>query len=196
LFEILNIIETPFFGLILLPILIFSARIGDVSLGTLRIIFITQGKRVLAPLVGFFEVFIWLLAMGQIFNNLTNIIYYVAYAGGFAFGNYIGLVIENKISLGLLSIHLIVRQNQEELLKLLAEKGYSMTILPAQGSKGSVSLIVLIIERKNEEDLLKIVKSISPNAFISIEKVQSIAGGNLPHIRKTHWYLLKRKKAK
>lgn len=69
------LMENPFFSLIILPLLILIARVFDVTLGTLRIVFISQGRRKLAPIVGFFEIFIWLLAMGQIFSNLTNFIY-------------------------------------------------------------------------------------------------------------------------
>ena len=106
-----QVFESPIFGLIILPVLIFGARVLDVSLGTLRIVFISQGRKKLAPLVGFLEMLIWLLAAGQIFSNLTNILYYLAYAGGFAMGNYVGLIIEEKISLGLVSIHLIVKES-------------------------------------------------------------------------------------
>ena len=89
------------FSLILLPALIFCSRVLDLTLGTLSIVFISQGRKKLAPIVGFFEILIWLVAIGQIFSNLTNFIYYIAYEGGFAMGNYVGLIVEGKISLGL-----------------------------------------------------------------------------------------------
>jgi uncharacterized protein YebE (UPF0316 family) len=84
------------FGLytwIVLPLLIFLARVVDVSMGTIRVIFVSRGLKYLAPVVGFFEVLIWLLAIGQIMKNLSSPLCYVAYAGGFAAGNYIGIVI-------------------------------------------------------------------------------------------------------
>jgi uncharacterized protein YebE (UPF0316 family) len=182
------------FGLILLPLLIFIGRVADVTLGTLRIIFISQGKRSLAPLVGFFEVLIWLLAAGQIFSNLTNVIYYFAYAGGFAMGNYVGLVIENKISLGLLSLNLIVRENPENLINELNKNGYGITSLSAEGTKGIVKLIVVVIKRKNLPNVLKIVRTNNPKAFISIEHVQSVKGGIFPGKSRTRWDLFKRRK--
>lgn len=194
LLSLIELINEPFFALIILPILIFLARVADVSLGTLRIVFISQGKRKLAPIVGFFEIFIWLLAVGQIFSNLTNILYYFAYAGGFATGNYIGLIVENKLSLGLLSLHLIVRDDPDKLIKILKEKGYGLTTLTAEGIKGSVKLVVMIIKRKNHLAVLEIIKNISPNTFLSIENVQSVKGGKFPLTDKTRWYLLKRKK--
>jgi len=194
LLSLIELINDPFFALIILPILIFLARVADVSLGTLRIVFISQGKRKLAPIVGFFEIFIWLLAVGQIFSNLTNILYYFAYAGGFAIGNYFGLIVENKLSLGLLSLHLIVRDDPDKLIKTLKEKGYGLTTLTAEGIKGNVKLVVMIIKRKNQLAVLEIIRNISPNIFVSIENVQSVKGGKFPLTHKTRWYLLKRKK--
>lgn len=191
---VLFFLENPFFSLIILPLLIFISRIVDVSLGTLRIVFISQGRRNLAPMIGFFEILIWLLAVGQIFNNLTNIIYYLAYAAGFAMGNYVGLIIENKISLGLVSMHLIIRNDPENLIKTLKENGYGLTTLTAEGTKGHVKLVVMIIKRKNQFKVLDIIRKINPNAFISIENVQSVKGGNFPLPEKTRWHLWRRRK--
>jgi len=185
----IQLLESPIFGLIILPILIFSARVIDVTLGTLRIVFISQGRKNIAPLVGFFEMFIWILAAGQIFSNLTNILYYLAYAGGFAMGNYVGLVIEEKLSLGLISIHLIIKDDPELLAKRLKERGFGLTILTAEGVKGNVKLVVLVVKRKNKVKILNIIKETNPNAFISIESVQSAKGGDFPAHGKTRWNL-------
>ena len=190
----IQLLESPIFGLIILPILIFSARVIDVTLGTLRIVFISQGRKNIAPLVGFFEMFIWILAAGQIFSNLTNILYYLAYAGGFAMGNYVGLVIEEKLSLGLISIHLIIKDDPELLAKRLKERGFGLTILTAEGVKGNVKLVVLVVKRKNKAKILNIIKETTPNAFISIESVQSVKGGDFPTYGKTRWNLFLRRK--
>ncbi|NVM45780.1 MAG: DUF2179 domain-containing protein [Candidatus Lokiarchaeota archaeon] len=187
-------IENFIFSLILLPVLIFVARVADVTLGTLRIVFISQGRRKLAPLVGFFEILIWLVAMGQIFSNLTNFVYYIAYAGGFATGNYIGLIVENKISLGLLSLQLIIRENPETLINLLKDQGYSLTTMTAEGTKGFVKIVYLVIKRKTLPKTLETIRTNNPKAFISIEEVKSVSGGNFPQVKR--WDLFKRKKIK
>lgn len=183
-----------FFSLILLPILIFFFRVSDVTLGTLRIVFISQGRKILAPIVGFCEILIWLAAMSQIFSHLTNFIYYIAYAGGFAMGNYIGLIVEAKISLGLLSLQLIIRENPEHLISLLNDQGYSITTMTAEGSKGLVRIVLLVIKRKNLPKILELVRKNNPKAFISVEQVKSVSGGNFPITKR--WDLLKRKKVK
>jgi uncharacterized protein YebE (UPF0316 family) len=185
-------LETPFFSLLVLPLLIFTSRVIDVTLGTLRIAFISQGRRGLAPLVGFFEVFIWLIAMGQVFNNLTNIFYYVAYAGGFAMGNYIGLFLEDKISLRLINMQLIVRENVISLINILKENNYELTTMTAEDTKGFVKIVNVVLMRRNLPKILTLVRSNNPNAYISIEDVKSFSIGNIPHLRR--WY--KRKKIK
>ena len=105
-----NIFDSGTFSLIILPILIFLARIVDVTFGTIRIIFVSRGMKWLAPIFGFFEIMIWLFAIGQVFSNLTNITYYVAYAGGFACGNFVGIWIEEKMAIGTLIVRIITRK--------------------------------------------------------------------------------------
>ncbi len=189
-----DIVVNEIFSLILLPALIFCARVMDVTLGTLRIVFISQGRKKLAPIVGFFEILIWLVAMGQIFSNLTNFIYYLAYAGGFAMGNYVGLIVEGKISLGLLSLQLILRENPEKLINILKEQGYSITTQTAEGPNGLVKIVLIVIKRKNLRTILEVIRSNNPKAFISVEQVKSVSGGNFPATKR--WDLLKRKKIK
>ena len=192
----IELFGNPIFSLLILPLLIFFSRVADVTLGTLRIVFISQGRRRLAPVVGFFEIFIWLLAMGQIFSNLTNFLYYFAYASGFAIGNYVGLLVENKISLGLLSLRLILSGDPEKLVIKLKEQGYGITSVTAEGSRGNVKILIMIIKRKNKEKVLEIIRNLVPDAFISIEQVQAVKGGKFPSETKTKWELLKRKKIK
>jgi uncharacterized protein YebE (UPF0316 family) len=99
---------SPVFAWVILPLLIFAARICDVTLGTLRIIFVSRGKKLLAPLLGFFEVSIWLLAISQIMQNLNNPVCFLAYAGGFAMGNFVGILIEDKLAMGILVIRIFL----------------------------------------------------------------------------------------
>ena len=109
------LIPPDIFSFVILPVMIFFARICDVTMGTIRVIFISKGIRYLAPVIGFFEVIIWLLAIGQVMNNLTNVVSYIAYGAGFASGTYIGMYIEEKISLGLTSVRIITKGDTMEL---------------------------------------------------------------------------------
>ena len=178
------------YGLIFLPF----ARIADVSLQTLRIIFTSRDKIKIAPIVGFFEVFIWLLAIGQLFNNITNIFYYFAYAAGFATGNFIGILVERKLSIGLLSIQLILKKDPAPLLSSLKDVGYGLTTLESEGKTGKNTMVILIIKRKNLDEVLEIIEKSYPNAFISIEQVQTVKGGAFPPSLRKHKYVIKRQK--
>ena len=118
-----------------LPLLVFLARVVDVTLGTLRIIFTSRGKKVLAPLLGFVEVFIWISVIAQVTKGADNIVAYLAYAAGFATGNYVGMFIENKLAIGMLVVRAIIPNHVHELIKTLNEKGYGVTRVDAHGSQ-------------------------------------------------------------
>src|SRR5690625_2164903 len=100
-------ISPEIFSYVILPLLIFIARVCDVTLSTIRILFVMNGKRTIAPILGFFEAFIWLLAIGQIISDVNNIFAYLAYAFGFATGTYVGMYIEEKLAVGMVVLRLI-----------------------------------------------------------------------------------------
>ena len=123
--------NSELFKWIILPLLIFCARIFDVSLGTLRVIFISRGMRVFAAFVGFVEILIWLLAIGQIMKNLTNVVCYIAYAGGFAMGTFVGIYVVEKLTLGVVLIRVITRKDASELITFLHTENYGITSIDA-----------------------------------------------------------------
>jgi len=163
-----------------LPFMIFCARICDVTLGTIRVIFISKGIKYLAPLIGFFEVIIWLLAIGQVMNNLTNVVAYIAYGAGFASGTFIGMLIEEKISLGLTSVRIITKEDPLELMNYLRSHNYGVTSIDGEGATGKVKMIFTIIQRHDLQNVVSITQQFHPNAFYSIEEVKSVAEGVFP----------------
>lgn len=164
----------------ILPALIFLSRVLDVSFGTIRIVMVSKGHKVWAPILGFFEVFIWLLAISRVFQNLDNWVCYVAYAGGFAAGNYVGLCIEERLAVGIAKIQIITRKSAKQLIKNLVEAGYGITHHEAQGSTETVSIIYSIVNRKEIEKVQSIVKETNPMAFYSVEDVKSVNQGIFP----------------
>lgn len=173
-------LTSPVFAFVVLPLMIFCARICDVTLGTIRVIFISKGIRYLAPLIGFFEVIIWLLAIGQVMNNLTNGICYVAYGAGFASGTYIGMVIEEKISLGLTSVRIITKEDPADLMQYLRTHDYGVTSIDGEGATGKVKMVFTIIKRQDLPHVIGIIKQFNPSAFYSVEEVKSVAEGVFP----------------
>lgn len=166
--------HSPTFAYVILPILIFCSRIVDVSIGTMRVIFITKGFRWLAPLCGFFEVLIWLIAMSQIMKNLSNVYCYIAYAGGFATGNYVGMFIERKMALGVVLIRVITRNDATELLNYLKTNNYGVTAVDAEGLFGKVKILFTIIKRADIETVLASIKRFNPQAFYSVEDIRAV----------------------
>lgn len=176
--------DSAWFTWVVLPVLIFCARIVDVSIGTMRIIFVAKEKRFLAPLLGFFEVLIWLLAIGQIFKHLNNALCYVAYAGGFATGNYVGMFLERRLALGTEVVRIILRRDPSELLRRLQRDGFGTTVIDGYGSTGPVKIVFTIIRRKDRPRLLEAIQEHAPGAFFSIEDVREARSGVFPPTQK------------
>ena len=165
---------------VLIPALIFLARICDCTIGTMRIIFIGRGHRFIAPFLGFFEVLIWLLAIRQIMMNLTNSFYYVAYAGGYATGTFVGMSIEARLAMGTILIRIVTSQEARGLIEYLKSEGYGVTSVDAQGSRGNVNLIYTIIKRSDLENVVGIIERFNPRAFYTIEDVRFVREGVFP----------------
>ena len=165
------------FQWIILPLLIFFARITDQTIGTLRLIFLSKGFKYLAPFLGFFEVIIWLLAVSQIMKHLDNAMCYIAYGSGFAMGNYIGMAIEQKLSLGNVIIRLILKQENDDMITYLYSQNFGLTVVDATGARGKVKVIFSIIKRKDIKQFISIVDEYEPGAFYTIEEVKTANEG-------------------
>jgi len=169
--------HSEIFKLIVIPLLIFLARICDVTLDTARIIYVSRGMKLLAPLIGFFEVLIWLLSITQIMHNLTNVVYYIAYAGGFAMGNFIGIYIEERMAIGTVVIRIITQKDASELVDFLKGDGYGVTYIDAQGTLGPVKIVFTIIKRRDVSRVIGIIRKFNPLAFFTIEDLRSVREG-------------------
>ena len=165
---------------VIIPFLIFLARIADVSLGTIRLIFISRGMKYIAPIVGFFEILIWLLAIGQIMNNLTSPVCYVAYAGGFAMGNFIGISIAEKLSLGVVLIRIVTKKDATELVECLNSADYGVTSVDGHGATGQVMVLFTIVPRREVKNVVDIIMKFNPSAFYTIEEVGFMEKGVFP----------------
>ncbi|MBB6611729.1 DUF2179 domain-containing protein [Pontibacter sp. Tf4] len=165
---------------VLIPLLIFLARIMDVTLGTLRIVFISKGDKMIAPALGFLEVLIWLVAITQVMQNLNNVASYLAWAGGFATGNFLGLRIEQKLALGQMVVRVITVDSAHNLIERLKGHGYRLTCVDARGTRGKVNLLFMIVKRKKLNHVLDIIREYNPQAFYTIEDVRSVSDYSLP----------------
>lgn len=160
-----------------IPLLIFAARMTDVTLGTLRIIFASRGLHRLAPLIGLFESLVWLLAITQVLQHLDHPINYLAYASGFAAGTWAGIQVEARLGVGLLALRVITDEDASELTDELRAARFGVTTVAARGIRGKVRLLFTILQRKDLERALGIVRELHPSAFVSISDVRGASEG-------------------
>jgi len=173
--------DSAIYTWVVLPIFIFTARIMDVSLDTVRIIFVNRNLKYFAMISGFFQVLIWLMVIRQIFQQLDNPICYIAYAAGFAAGNYVGLFIENKLSIGKVILRVITRKEADKLVSFLKSSGYGLTVLDAEGMTGPVKVIFTIVERSDIDCIVKSVEDFNPHAFYTLEDVRLVSEAVTPY---------------
>lgn len=162
-------------SILLTCLLIFFARICDVTIGTLRIIFVARGMKYFASFLGFFEIFIWILVVAQVMGNVSSFYAYFAYAAGFSVGNFIGISIEHKIAMGNLIVRAIIGKDAHLIVDALRQKGYPVTNVPAQGRDGPVQIIFSVVKRKQMEKFLQIIFKYNPKAFYTVEDVRQVS---------------------
>jgi uncharacterized protein YebE (UPF0316 family) len=172
-------VSDQLFDYLIMPLLIFCARVGDVSINTLRIMFMMNGKRNIAPFLGFFEALIWLLAIGQIFQNIGNPISYVAYAAGFGTGTYVGMYFEEKLALGRVLVRVITPNPLPELMEYMKLKDFRFTNVGAEGRYGKVQLTFTVMKRESLKEFIAKVKSLDAKAFYTIESVKRVSEDEL-----------------
>lgn len=168
----------------LLPVVIFFGRIIDVSLGTLRIIFVSKGEKNKAPLIGFVEVFIWVVVISQILARANDMVSYLSYAAGYAAGNYIGLILENRIAYGIVLCRIYTQKNGYELIQTLNKLNFGATMTHGEGSTNEVDIIETVVDRKEMKVLQQAINQFDSNSFYVVEDVRTKKNGIFPK-RKT-----------
>lgn len=176
-----NFLNSDIYLFGVLPFLIFMARIFDVTIGTLRIIFVSKGQRKIAPIMGFFEVLIWIVAISQIMTNLNNFACYIGYAAGFATGNYVGMLIEERLAFGQVLIRVFTTNSGTELVQLLNSRGFGATTFNAKGAQGDVSIVYSVINRICLDEVQRLLSSYDPKMFYVIEDIRKVNEGIFLH---------------
>ncbi len=137
----------------------------------------SRGHKTISPILGFFEVLIWIVVASQVMKQANNFACYVAWAGGFATGNYVGLLIEERIALGLQIIRIITNKDCEDLIEQLGKADHGTTVVNGHGAKGPVKIILTVVKRKNIEPIIKLIQKFNPDAFYSIEDIRDVNRG-------------------
>lgn len=158
-------------------LLIFALRITDVSMGTLRTLLITRGQRSTAALLGFVEVTIWVVAISQVFANLSSLWNIIAYSGGFATGTLVGMWLESKIALGTVSAYIVSIDKGAAIASAVRRAGHGATEMFAQGQSGPVTMVGVVLPRKQLPTLTKLVNSVDEDSFITVDDNRQVVRG-------------------
>ena len=167
-----------------LPLYIFLAEVCVVTISTMRTIFVARGMKFLAPLLGVFEVSIWLFAIGEVMKHLNDWRCSAAFAGGFTLGNFLGILLEEKLAMGSVGVRMITHMDACGLIDALRMADFGVTAIEAQGALGPVHVIYTVIKRKNLLRVLTIARHFHPNVFYSVDDLHSAALGVAPLSRR------------
>lgn len=167
------------------PLVIFGLRLCDVTLATTRMLLIMRGQRVLAPFIGFFEVLIWIVAVGTVVQHLDSPFHMVGYAAGFAAGTFVGLLLEERMALGLATVRTVVRDGGPELAAALRDEGFGVTEMLGRGREGPVEVLYSVIPRRGVERALGIIDRGAPDSFVVVDEPRTVHRG---------WLFSKRRK--
>ena len=152
----------------LLPVIIFFGRIIDVTLGTLRIIFVSKGEKYKAPIIGFFEVFIWIVVISQIFSRANDLL------------SYVGIIIENRIAFGILVCRIYTNNEPSSLVNMLKKKGYGATVVEGMGTIMKAYIVEAVVERKALKEIDQYITNFDKNTFYTAEDVRIRQKGIFP----------------
>ncbi len=173
----MNFHDFNFVAWVLIPTLIFVARLTDVSLATIRHILVFRGMKKLVPFFAFVEILIWTLAITQVMDNLSNVPAFLAWALGFSVGTYVGIMLEERLALGHQLVRVIHPEAPSGLIDFLKEKGYGVTSMGGHGAFGLVNISLIVSPRKRLGELLQMLNGMSPRPFYTVEDVRSVRSG-------------------
>jgi uncharacterized protein YebE (UPF0316 family) len=157
--------------------LIFALRLGDMSLDTLRVLFVMRGRKAIAWVLGFFQALIFVLAISSVLQNLGNPLNVIGYAAGFATGNVVGMIIEERLAVGHIHLRIVSPRRGSAIAESLRLGGYAVTEVPGRGKDGMVTVLNCSVLRRNVDRVRKLTNGVDPDAFITAEDVRPVRRG-------------------
>jgi len=158
-------------------LIIFGLRLSDMTLDTLRLLFVMRGRKGLVWGLGFIQSIIYITAITRVLSNLNNPLNFVGYAAGFATGNVLGILIEERLAVGHIRLNIITPQHGLEVASALRAAGFAVTEIPARGKDGSVALLSASVLRKDVAHAENIVRATDPEAFMTAADVRPMRRG-------------------
>jgi uncharacterized protein YebE (UPF0316 family) len=161
------------------PLVIFCMRVTDVTLDTLRVLLMVRNAKVLVPIIGFVQVSIWVIAVTAVVQNLHSPLHVIGYSGGFATGNLVGMLIEERLALGLATMHTMVRQGGGQVATALRERGFAVTEMEGRGKDGPVEVLYSVISRRKVASYIGMVERVAPRSFVVVDEPRTVRGGSM-----------------
>jgi uncharacterized protein YebE (UPF0316 family) len=158
-------------------LIIFALRVSDMSLDTLRMFFVMRGRKSLAWVVGFFQALVFVIAITRVLGNLDNPLTIVSYAAGFATGNVVGMLLEERLAIGHIHLRIISPRRGSAIASRLREEGYAVTEIPARGKDGMVTLLNCSVFRRNVIRVDRIIQEVDEEAFVTAEEIHPVWRG-------------------
>lgn len=161
----------------LFPVVIFFIRMSDMSLDTLRVMFVIRDRKLLALILGFFQSSLWVVAISSVLGNLDNPWNIIGYASGFATGNVVGMTIEQRLAIGHSNIRVISSSRGNLIAEIIRRSGYAVTEVPSRGRDGTVLMILCSVFRRDVDRITHEICDIDKDAFITVEDVRPLNRG-------------------
>ena len=161
------------------PLVIFCMRVTDVSLDTIRVLLMVRNAKWQVPLIGFVQVTIWVIAVTAVVQNLHSPLHIIGYSAGFATGNYVGMLIEERLAMGLATMHTMVREGGGQVAAALRERGFAVTEMDGRGKDGPVEVLYSVIARRKVAPYIAVVERVTPDSFVVVDEPRTVRGGSM-----------------
>ncbi|WP_278682115.1 DUF2179 domain-containing protein [Paraclostridium bifermentans] len=158
-------------------LLIFLAKCSDVTLATIRTIFVVKGKKKLAFCIGFLEILIYLFAMDKVLGDMGDIVKVMSYALGFATGNVVGITLEEKLAIGLITAQVFTGEDVDQFAEYLRQHGFGVTVIEGRGREGVKYILQVVLDRKNLHNFQNTINSYDSRAFVAVFEIKNVRGG-------------------
>ena len=155
--------------LIFSALIIFSLRLADQSLGTMRTLLVSKNKPIYAALIGLVESAIWIVAISQVIKDIDDPVLIGAYAAGFAAGTILGTYIERIVGVGNIVVRVFTPSNSPSVAETLRDNGHGVTVIDGEGKDGPVKIYLCVIPRRKLKSVLNMIEEINPNAYITTD---------------------------
>ncbi len=156
---------------------IFALRVVDMSLDTIRLLYVVRGKKTLSWILGFFQSAVFVVAISSALSNMNNVLSLLGYAGGFATGNVIGMLIEERLAVGHIQLTIMSSLRGASIAEQLRTAGYAVTEISGRGRAGMVSVLHVDVKRKDIDHAETIILEADPEAFVTAEDVRPLRRG-------------------